>query len=289
MAGCYLSIDFEDFAHDLQWSLGLQNPTGRPEALLCSLERITEVVRISPGSNQITFFSTAQIARDNGEILRGIANDGHEIGCHGYYHEHIFKMEQGNFASSLDSAIELIKHTSGQHPKGFRAPMFSIRPEDDWAYEELAQRFLYDSSVLTESRCRPCCDTDVKIFKNYELQEYPIFSIPFHPAFPNFKVRVIGGTYLRLLSVKMILKLMSLAVERKFIPLIYLHPYEFLYENEFWLYNRDLLEIPLRKRFYWQIRQNQWLRFGNRNVIPKLISILNVFPNKGKMISGLSG
>ena len=54
MKGCYLSIDFEDFSHDLQRALGIKKPQTRKNALMFSIQRIMETIKNSPGSNEVT-------------------------------------------------------------------------------------------------------------------------------------------------------------------------------------------------------------------------------------------
>ena len=282
--GCYLSIDFEDFSHDLQRSLGIKKPQTRKNALTFSIERIMKTIKNSPGSNEVTFFTTGQVARDHGEIIKELSNNGHEIGCHSYYHDNVHKLGRKSFARVLDEAIDVISKSSGKTVYGFRAPSFSILPHDDWAYEELAKRFLYDSSYVCEERDQPEKTTDTKIFGDNKLIEFPIYS---HKVLPGFKARVIGGTYLKVLPLNIRKKLMNKAIEAGFLPLIYLHPYEFLSDNEFWVKSSELKEISILRRFYWQIRQNQWLTIGNKNLLFKLSEILKVFPNMGTMKSHL--
>tara|TARA_B100000700_G_C14899644_1_gene786724 strand:- start:52 stop:909 length:858 start_codon:yes stop_codon:yes gene_type:complete len=280
VAGSLLSVDLEDFTHDLQHRLGL-DPTTRPEALRRALGRIKEIVEGAPGSNRLTFFSTGQVARDHGDILRELVDEGHEIGCHGFYqYPPIHEMGRERFSRSLDKAIKAISQASGQPVNGFRAPGFSIRHQDDWAYEELAKRFLYDSSWVSDTRDNPTHPTDVKVFGGDHLAEFPVFQCQ---LFPGFKARVIGGTYLKVLPLRTILKLMHRAIEEGFLPLIYVHPYEFLHEGEFWVSNEELGNLAPRKKAYWQIRQHQWLSMGNKRLARKLAEILRVFPHQGVM------
>ena len=44
-----------------------------------------------------------------------------------------------------------------------------------------------------------------------------------------------GGTYFRIFSARAILNLLNNTFKDDFIPLIYLHPYDFLHSNEFWV------------------------------------------------------
>ena len=285
MKGCYLSIDFEDFCHDLQRGLGIERPTTRPQALQTAVERIDEILKSAGGSTKLTFFSTGQIARDYPEMLSKLANSGHEVGCHGNFHDLIYKMNPDSFARSLDTAVELIGNASGQAVNGFRAPNFSIRDEDDWAYEALAKRFVYDSSYVTDKRAYPENTTEHWVFGEHQLIEFPVYR---KMILPKFTARVIGGTYLKLLPLKTVLNLMQSAENEGFLPLIYLHPYELLSDFEFWVWPKEMDKASLLKKMYWQVRQNQWLTVGNKNLVRKLRKILEVYPHRGTMISHLS-
>ncbi len=284
MNKCYLSVDLEDFSYNLQRSLGLKNPVSRPHAIDLSIERILKILKDSPGSDNITFFSTGQLARDNEKIIRYLADAGHEIACHNYYHDNVNTSNREDFSMALDDAIDIISQSSGKPVYGFRAPNFSIDLSDKWAYEEISKRFLYDSSVVSSTRNSCERATDIMTFGDNHLMEFPVFS---YKLMPKVNVRVIGGTYLKILPLKVILWLMRKAVNEGFVPLIYIHPYEVLYDNEFWVSNNDMSDVSLKKRIYWQVRQNQWLKFGNKSLIRKLYKILEVFPNQGTMVSNL--
>ena len=93
MTGCYLSIDFEDFSHDLQRVLGVKKPKTRRDALVLSIRRIMKIVKTSPGSDRLTFFTTGQVARDHGEIIKELSDNGHEILASYYF------PRRGDFAS----------------------------------------------------------------------------------------------------------------------------------------------------------------------------------------------
>jgi hypothetical protein len=284
MSGCYLSIDFEDWSHDLKRRLGVANPGTRSGALWKAYDGIMAVIARSAGSPRMTFFVTGQVARDHPDLIARIAGDGHEVGCHGFYHDPIWSLGRSAFADTLDRAIDVISQASGQPVRGFRAPSFSMRPNDQWAYEELARRFLYDSSLVCETRGDPSRKTDVITYGDHSLQEFPLYR---RRLGPRLAARVIGGTYLKVLPVGPALKLLREAAAKSFVPVIYLHPYEFLHDGEFWVGARELAGLSPMQRAYWQIRQHQWLTVGNRAIKEKLSTILREFPNAGTMASAL--
>ena len=97
----------------------------------------------------ITVFVVGQDAalEKNHDMLRALANDGHEIGNHSFHHEpwlHLYDREA--IRAELASAEEHILSATGQRPIGFRGPGFSISPA---VLEILAERgYQYDASTF---------------------------------------------------------------------------------------------------------------------------------------------
>lgn len=77
----------------------------------------------------ITFFIVGQDAEleKNARSLKMIADAGHEIGNHSFNHEpwlHLYSKEQ--LRDELERADKAIQSVTGQRPKGFRGPGFSL-------------------------------------------------------------------------------------------------------------------------------------------------------------------
>ncbi len=281
---CYVSIDLEDFSYDYQRSAGVKNPIYRPEAINLAVQRIIDTIAKANGSNKVTFFSTGHLARNLVDIVKSLSDDGHEIGCHNFNHINVHSMSRSDFASDLDKAIESIEGATGKKIYGFRAPNFSINLKFDWALKELSKRFVYDSSLALNRKSDLNDYSYSSVLKKYKIYEFPVFS---YNIFSNINVRVIGGTYFKILPYWVIIFLMRRSIEAGFLPLIYLHPHEFLYDNELRVSYKDLNNIPFYKKIYYLIRQNQWISFKNKYVAEKLIKVLEVFPHQGTMVSYL--
>ena len=176
----------------------------------------------------------------------------------------------------------LLFPTSGQDIFGFRAPSFSINENCKWAYEEIALRFLYDSSSLLDKKL-------TNPIQNLLLNGNHLLSLPlYNPVlFLNKRVRVIGGTFLKILPLSFILSYMKEASDNGYLPIIYIHPYELLTDKEFWVNYNQMNNIKIPKKIYWKIRQNQWLSFGNKLFIKKLEKILNVYNHSGTVLNYL--
>ena len=85
----YYTVDLEDFSFDLCRSIGTSSPPKlRTESLFESYLNITELLpdNDEPGS-KITFFCTGVMADKYPHLVRQIAQDGHEIACHGNFHD----------------------------------------------------------------------------------------------------------------------------------------------------------------------------------------------------------
>ena len=280
---CCLSIDFEDFLHDFQRTLGVSLPRRSPASLVKAYDIIERFARTRLGGARLTFFTTGQVARDYPDIVRRIAADGHEIACHSYEHDQIWHQSRLEFRRSLELAIECLTRASGQTIRGFRAPDFSIDERcAHWVYEELSRYFSYDSSrVGTHHQGQPH-SPEVLRFAKSELMEFAIFQ---RRLAPGFDVRVTGGTYMRFLPIGSILELLREASARGFLPQVYLHPYDILHEYEQWSRWSDLAQLRPASRIYWWIRQNQWHSIGNRSVMGKLERIFDEFTHPGPLVS----
>jgi polysaccharide deacetylase family protein (PEP-CTERM system associated) len=95
-----------------------------------------------------TFFTLGWVAKRHPEMVRRIAEAGHEIASHGYDHARVFTFDRKEFAEDIRVAREILEDCSGQQVTGYRAPSFSIDQRTPWAYMELAEQgYAYSSSV----------------------------------------------------------------------------------------------------------------------------------------------
>ena len=95
-----------------------------------------------------TFFTLGWVARRNAQLMRRIADAGHEIASHGYDHARVFTFDRKSFAQDIRKAREIIEDAAGVQVSGYRAPSFSIDQRTPWAYMELAEQgYAYSSSV----------------------------------------------------------------------------------------------------------------------------------------------
>jgi len=95
-----------------------------------------------------TFFTLGWVAQRHPEMIRRIADAGHELASHGYDHARVFTFTPREFAADIRKARAVIEDCAGVAVRGYRAPSFSIDQRTPWAFAELAaQGYAYSSSV----------------------------------------------------------------------------------------------------------------------------------------------
>jgi len=262
-------------------SIGLK-PRVNFDALMLGYKLANDFSLNKLSSKKLTFFTTGTVAETYPELLKEIANDGHEIACHYHYHNLMFNESNDEINSNLELAKTAIFKACGDEPKGFRAPVFSIPRDRVDIFEVIEKHFLYDSSyVLYLNKY-----TKEEYLKNSpftlnKLTEFPIVPKPFL----NKKISVkSGGTFLRLFTKEMMKEVMIFNHEQGFVPLVYMHPYDYLENKEFWVPLSDFIRSKKMANFLKYPRQLQWTGLRNKTVFPKLEYLLESFEHQGPMI-----
>lgn len=144
------------------------------------VERILE--ELSERNLKGTFFCLGWIAEKHPNVIKQIHAQGHHIGCHSYQHELAFRFDKAGFRNDTEKAKKLIEDLIGEKIDAYRAPGFSITPQNTWAFEVLAEMgFEYDSSVLPASHdyggfpgFTTSGPTMLKLKNGQTLKEFPI-------------------------------------------------------------------------------------------------------------------
>jgi polysaccharide deacetylase family protein (PEP-CTERM system associated) len=217
------SIDVEDWFHLLDNSSAPEYD--RWAGLESRVRHNTETLLAELATRQVrcTFFVLGWIAEQYPELVADIARAGHEIASHGYSHTLIYTQTPEEFRDDLRRANDAIVSACGTRPRGFRAPGFSIKEENLWAFDVLREEgFSYDSSSFPAIRSHgglPGTTPLPTVLEN-GLIEFPISTFDLRVA----RCGYLGGGYLRLLPKRLVLT-WAASQARAGIPLIlYLHP-----------------------------------------------------------------
>ena len=93
-----------------------------------------------------TFFIPGYSAHRYPATVRSIAEAGHEIAHHSYFHENTIGMDAKTEADMIDLGLKALDEVAGVRPVGYRAPMWELTYNTP---RLLADRgFLYDSSLM---------------------------------------------------------------------------------------------------------------------------------------------
>jgi polysaccharide deacetylase family protein (PEP-CTERM system associated) len=176
-----------------------------------------------------TFFVLGATAIHYPHAIRAIADRGHEVACHGFWHDRVFAQTEADFREDVEACAVLLEELTGRRPRGYRAPAFSITSSTAWAYEVLADLgFEYDSSQYDSPRVRgrhraiPEAPYRLRLPSGRELWELPI-------ATWRRGERVMpigGGSYWRLLPAAILKRALRGASREGAPPMLYFHPYE---------------------------------------------------------------
>ncbi|WP_300805343.1 polysaccharide deacetylase family protein [uncultured Duncaniella sp.] len=99
-----------------------------------NMERIFRILEDT--DTRATFFVIGWIARTYPEIVRKIA-EKYEIGSHTMNHQLVWQQTPEEFRQDVDSSVKFLEDLTGKRVRAFRAPGFSIRESESWAFETL--------------------------------------------------------------------------------------------------------------------------------------------------------
>ena len=176
-----------------------------------------------------TFFVLGWIAEQQPNLVREIADRGHEIACHGYSHQLIYGQSQKVFSEETRRAKTLLEDQAQVAVNGYRAASFSITDASRWALDVLADNgFEYDSSMYPVRH--DLYGTDVAAAGPHRivapggksLIEFPMTT----RSFMGLTVPVSGGGYFRLYPYRLSAHLLK-KVNGDSEPFVfYMHPWE---------------------------------------------------------------
>lgn len=183
---------------------------------------------LSEHSTRATFFVLGWVAERHQDLVKDLAQQGHEIASHGYGHELVYMQTQAQFRDDVRRSKGILEDLIGKPVLGYRAPSFSITSRTEWAIPVLIEEgHRYDSSIYNRFRSAQVGAATRAGTYRLETETGTIWEVS--PSTINacgLQLPVAGGGYFRLLpyaTSKMFLK----NLEKNGSQLImYLHPWE---------------------------------------------------------------
>lgn len=231
-----LSFDIEDWFHIVEVK-AVEDPEQWPalHAESSLVERYTDLILeiCARRDTRATFFLLGWVAERHPAMVRRIADAGHEIGVHSYWHRKVYELSPEQFRDDMEQAIRVIEDASGQRIAGFRAPSFSITEGAEWAFDVLAELgLLYDASLFPAKRghggyaCAPGVHT-ITTPKGRSLPELPMSVAPVGVGPVKKRMCYCGGGYMRLLPYSLIRQGVTAEASAGRPTVVYLHPRDF--------------------------------------------------------------
>ena len=170
-----------------------------------------------------TFFVIGWIARTYPDLVKRIA-ERYQIGTHTENHQLVWQQTPEKFREDVHSSICRLEDITGQKVEVFRAPGFSIRPTESWAFEILAEEGIrIDSSIFPAKASHggwPGFPSDSPVLlkgDGFEIKEFPM---SLHNLAGHSFVFA-GGGYFRLFPYPLIRRW---TLERQDYSITYIHP-----------------------------------------------------------------
>lgn len=240
-----LSFDIEDWFHMVGID-AVDNPQLWP-TFPSLVERYTDQIlqSLADADVRATFFTLGWIAERYPALVRRIADAGHELGTHSYWHRKCYDLKPDELREDLRQSIDVIEQTGGQKVLGFRAPTFSIIPGSEWVFDLLLDLGLkYDASLFpgTHGGGGYPCPMERHEFmgapSGRPMPELPMSMM----TFMGRRIAFSGGGYLRLLPEWLIRRGFDQLNSFGTPVVAYLHPRDFAADC-------PRVPMPLHRRF----------------------------------------
>lgn len=209
-------LDFDDTRTEAEW---LKYPVRIHE----NVDRILDILERT--NTKATFMIIGWVAKTYPEIVKKIAAK-YQIGSHTMNHQLVWQQKPEEFRQDIDSSIKLLQDITGQPIECFRAPGFSIRESEAWAFDIMAEQGIkYDLSVFPTHHAHGGMGSYGKsvpaIIKHgdTEIRELPISA----HSIMGKNIAFSGGGYFRLFPYPL-LKSWSKEAEKNGYLLSYIHP-----------------------------------------------------------------
>jgi polysaccharide deacetylase family protein (PEP-CTERM system associated) len=197
-----ISVDVEEYYHGMEFEAAV--PAGERHCLPSRVEQNVDVVLdlLERRGVKATFFTVGVVGEAHPGMVRRIHAAGHEVACHSHRHELVFRQRRYEFQEDVRRAKGTLEDLTGERVIGFRAPNYSIRKGQEWAFDVLAEEgFLYDSSTYPIRHDRygdptaPRFPYHIRRNGHGSLTEFPIGTL----RLAGVNLPLGGGGYFRLL------------------------------------------------------------------------------------------
>ncbi len=225
-----LSVDVEEYYNGVEFEAAVPACERHrlPSRVESSMSRVLDL--LARLSLRATFFIVGEIAKKHPAMVQHIAEGGHEVACHSYRHEPVSRLSPEEFHADVYRAKAILEDLTGKAVVGYRAPYYSIGPEQAWAYDVLLEvGYGYDSStypILHDRYGDPTAlrfPFEVRSNGHGSLIEFPIGTA----RLLGMNLPIGGGGFFRLFPTQWIRRgIQRVNVHERQPIMFYFHPWE---------------------------------------------------------------
>lgn len=225
-----MTVDVEDYFHVSAFSNHIDR--NHWDRYACRVEANTHKLldMFDRAGVKATFFVLGWVAERYPVLAREIGARGHEVACHGYSHELVYRQTPAVFREESGRAKAVLEDAVQKPVNGYRAASYSITSRSTWALDVLAELgFQYDSSIFPVHHDRygmPDARRDPHALKTpagHSLVEFPLSTF----QIMGYRLPVSGGGYFRLFPYWFTRYALGRINSSEQLPFIfYLHPWE---------------------------------------------------------------
>lgn len=144
-------------------------------------DNVERIFRILEDSNtKATFFIIGWVAKTYPDLVKRIA-EKYQIGCHTMNHQLVWQQTPQEFRADVEEGVKMLEDITGKKVECFRAPGFSIRESEGWAFEILADLGIkYDCSVFPAQHAHggmpsyPKAAPGIIEYQGVQMKEFPV-------------------------------------------------------------------------------------------------------------------
>ncbi len=203
-----LTFDVEEWFHllDFDATRGVEQWDQYEVRIYENVERILNLLEET--NTKATFFFIGWIAKNYPDIVQRIA-EKYEIGSHTMTHQLVWQQSPQEFRKDVEASVKLLEDITGQKVTSFRAPGFSIRESEKYAFETLHELGITtDCSVFPAQHAHggmPSYTEQVPSLVKYngiQIEEFPVT----YKEIAGKHLIYSGGGYFRLFPYSLIKK-----------------------------------------------------------------------------------
>jgi polysaccharide deacetylase family protein (PEP-CTERM system associated) len=224
-----LTVDAEDWYHveNLRPATPPESWPGLRSRFRNAVDRMLEL--FEKRKVRATFFVLGVAAEREPAVIRSIVAAGHELACHGWSHDLVYRQTPERFREETRRAKALLEDLGSCEVRGYRASTFSITRRSLWALDVLAEEgFSYDSSIAPLRHDRygipgaPAAPHVRRLSEGRSLLEFPVSVMRVLGwRFP------LGGGFFRLFPLRWTERALRRQAAAGWPGMIYVHPWEF--------------------------------------------------------------